>query len=98
MLQVNVLFFKDGMIDICKYLFDGILKYLVNKVSKCTVRRSLTIHEIHKTDVDSAVIFQLSQRAVSGCHKSKDHCFQHIDRIISDPAGLVLRDILQIFL
>ena len=75
MLQIYMLIVKDSMIDVVKNVFNLILKYFIDEISKGSVWRSLMIHEIHEHDINFAVVFQLSQRAVAASHKSEQYCF-----------------------
>ena len=75
MLQIYMLIVKDSMIDVVKNVFNLILKYFIDEISKGSVLRSLVIHEIHEPDINFAVVFQFSQRAVAASHKSEKYCF-----------------------
>ena len=45
------------------------------EISKGSVWWSSVIHEIHEPDINFAVVFQFSQRAVTAGHKSEKYCF-----------------------
>ena len=75
MLQIHMLLVEDNLIDVVKNVFNLILKYFVDEISKGSVWWSLVIHEIHESDIDFAVVFQFSQGAVAAGHKSEKYCF-----------------------
>ena len=79
-----MLLVEDNLIDVVKNVFNLILKYFVDEISKGSVRWSLVIHEIHESDIDFAVVFQFSQGAVAAGHKSEKSSFS-VETVISQP-------------
>lgn len=75
MLKVYLLFLKDCVVDVGEDILDGDLKDLIDEVAEGTIRRRLTVHKIHEAEIDSAVVFHFSQRAVSAGHKSEEYRF-----------------------
>ena len=47
MLQIHMFCFKDLLVDIVEYLFDGIFDHFIDKVAECPVRRGFMIHKVH---------------------------------------------------
>ena len=60
-----MLFFEDLSVDVTEDLFDLIAQHFIDEVSEGAVRRRFIIHEIHETQIDAAVVFQLPERNVS---------------------------------
>ena len=58
MLQIHMFCFKDLLVDIVKYLFDGICEYFVDKVAECSIRRGFMIHKVHETEIHFTIVFQ----------------------------------------
>ena len=98
MLQINVLFLENGVVDIGEDFFDGGAQYLIDEISEGSIGWRLSIHQIHKSQIDFTVVLQFSQRAVPAGHESEEYGFQHVDRIVSETPCYVSRDLLQILL
>ena len=53
--------FKYLFIDVMENLFDGILDYFVDEVTKSTIGRSFMIHKIHEAEIYLTLVFQFTQ-------------------------------------
>ena len=56
-------------------LLNGVVQYFIDEISECPITRCFPIHQMHEPQVDFAVVFQFSQRAVSVGHKSEKYGF-----------------------
>ena len=56
-----MLCFKDLLVDITKYLFDGISEHFVDKVAESSIRRGFMIHKVHETEIHLTAVFQFPQ-------------------------------------